>query len=67
VLDNVPFLFNNPLGKIALQDLSSVDSDNVAIYQVCAGPNDYFSDHDRAIGFENLEGADFYDRNCMKS
>ena len=56
--NDVAFFLDDPLGKIAAQELPDIDPDGVAVGQGRGRADGEFADHDRAIGFEHFEDAD---------
>ena len=56
--DDVAFFLDDPLGKIAAQELADIDPDGVAIRQRSGRPHRDIADHDRAVGFQHFEHAD---------
>ena len=56
--DDVAFFLDDPLGKIAAQELPDIDPDGVAIRQRSGRAHRDVADHDRAVGLEHFEKAD---------
>src|ERR1700736_4484007 len=57
VPDNISLFLNDPLGKIASQDLPGIDANNVAIWEYRGTPDDDLPHHNRAIGLDDFERA----------
>ena len=56
--NDVALFLDDPLGKIAAQELTDIDPDGVAIRQRRGRAHRRLADHDRAIGLEHFESAD---------
>ena len=58
--DNVSFFFDDPLGEIAFQELTDIDSDGVTVSQRRVRTHGRVADHDRPIGFQHFKAADAF-------
>src|SRR6266849_2581278 len=56
--NDVAFLFDDALGKIAAQELPNVDADGVAVFQRRDRAHGSFPYHDGPIRFDHFENAD---------
>src|SRR5438876_8335438 len=56
--NNVSFLFDDSLGKVAPQNLPGIDADDIAVDQAGRISDYRLSDHDRAVSLQNFQRPD---------